>query len=115
MCCGLSHAERRARLTEQHGQPRRHDHAGALRLLGQRGQVHPRDVVAHLYRDQDAAQAWLGSNAAHYGHPPLGAVTVEGLGVVGVIDLRPSLAAHGVAATDPALPDDWLAPAGRAG
>jgi hypothetical protein len=110
MCCGLSHEERRARLIEEHGQPRRHDAGGALRLLGCRAAVHPRDVIASAYQDQAAAAAWAESNLAHYGHPSLGAVTVEGVGVVGVLDLRPALAAHGVPPTDPARPDGWLPP-----
>jgi hypothetical protein len=107
MNCGLTHGERRAVLTAAHGLPRRADPGGALRVLGKRDLVHPRDVIAFVYRDQAAAEAWAASNVAHYGHPSLGLTPVDG-GVLGVLDLRGVLECHGVAVTDPAEPDDWL-------
>lgn len=110
MSCGCDHAARRAWLAELFGLPRRFAAAEALRLLGLRHQVHPRDVVAWAYPDRGAADAWADSNWEHYRHPRLGCLPVEGAGVVGVTDLRPELAAHGCEATDPALPDGWWPP-----
>jgi hypothetical protein len=89
-----------------YGVPRRVPGPDALALVGRRGDVHPRDVMAHLYRDQAAADGWLGANLARFGHPQLGTAPA-GDGVVGVLDLRPELDRHGVAATDPAQRDDW--------
>lgn len=120
MSCGLSLGERRALLIARYGQPAQVDRAGALRLLGLRDAVHPRDVVAFLYRDQAAAGAFAASNAEHQGIPSLGTCLAEG-GVVGVLDLRPELARHAQQAgqswefTDPALPDDWQPPRRRPG
>ena len=110
MSCGLDHEQRRARLIEQHGQPARFHGGAALLLLGRRDQVHPRDVIASLYRDQAAADAWAASNWDHFRHPTLGTALVEGAGVVGVLDLRPMLMEHGCESTDPARPDGWVPP-----
>lgn len=107
MSCGLDHATRRARLAEAFGRPRRFVAADALRLLGLREAVHPRDALAYAYHDRRAADAWAASNWEHYRHPLLGCLVVEGAGVVGAYDLRPMLAAHGCELTDPGLPDDW--------
>lgn len=107
-CEGIDtgHWERRAALVAAYGCPVRVPGGHALRILDARSRVHPRDVVAFLYRDRAAAEAWAAANAEHYGHPSLGITPAEG-GVLGVVDLRPDLARHGVPATDPAAPDDW--------
>jgi hypothetical protein len=99
----------RAELIAEHGKPRSVDVAAALRLIGKRDQVHPRDAVAFAYRDHRAAQAWAASNLEHYGHPSLG-WDVGGDAVIGVIDLRPELFRHGAGLTSPSRPDDWLPP-----
>lgn len=96
MSPGEDHGQRRAALIAGHGQPTRFDPGEALRLLGLDGQLTAGQVSAHLYRDEASAAAWLASNAEHYGHAPLGTVTVEG-GVVGVLDIRAALARAGAA------------------
>lgn len=104
MSCGLDEVERRRRLIAAHGRPPRFPDTGAaLRLLELRDQVHPRDAIAFVYRDQQAAGAYAASNLDHSGLPSLGTVPVDG-GILGVLDLRPALMAK---ITDPALPDDW--------
>jgi hypothetical protein len=108
--CGLDHEQRRAALTAAHGPAAPVPAGPALQLIGRRWQVHPRDVVAYSYRDQQAADAWGASTAEHFGIPPLGTAPADGA-VIGVYDLRPVLAEHGVAATDPARPDLWHPPA----
>jgi hypothetical protein len=108
--CGLDHGQRRADLTARHGPASPVPAAAALRLLGVRAQVHPRDAKAFAYRDRAAAEAWAASTAAHCGVTSLGLVPAEGLGWVGAYDLRPALLAHWTAATDPQLPDDWTPP-----
>src|SRR5205807_9953271 len=106
--CGLSHGERRAMLAARHGLPAPADPGDALRLIGARAQVHPRDVVAFVYRDDAAADAYAASNADHYGLPLLGrAAPAAGGGVVGVLDLRPELTRRGLPETPPDLPDGW--------
>lgn len=105
-----AHEHRRARLIGLYGCPARFDAAAALRLLGLRREVHPRDVIAWAYRDQAAADGWAASNRVHYRHESLGTALVEGAGVVGVTDLRPMLTAHGCPVTDPARPDGWYPP-----
>jgi hypothetical protein len=98
----LAREERQAILAARYGAPRWADRSAALRLLGLRGQVHPRDVAAFAYRDRAAADAWARSNLDHHGYPSLGTV-IAGGEVIGVTDLRPARAEP----TDPALPDDW--------
>jgi hypothetical protein len=88
------------------------DTAAALRLLGLRGQVHPRDAYAFTYRDQAAADAWQAATLDHHGVPSLGTAAVDGA-VVGVYDLRPALARlaglpPAAVATPPGLPDGWV-------
>jgi hypothetical protein len=104
------HQLRRERLIAAHGQPAPADTGTALRLLGLRGQVHPLDAAAFIYRDQAAAAAWAEEDAEHYGVPRLGTAPVDG-GVLSVLDLRPAIAAHAQRAgrpwrpTDPGRPD----------
>lgn len=99
--------ERRRRLIAAHGRPQAvTDTAAALRLIGKRDQVHPRDAMAYTYRDQAAADAYAASNAEHNDIPSLGTAAIDGA-VVGVLDLRPLLTA--TEATDPRRPDDWQA------
>jgi hypothetical protein len=108
------HEAHRAELTAAHGTPRPFDTAYALRLLGQRAQVHPRDAYAFAYRDQAAADAWQAATRTHHGIPSLGTAPSDA-GVIGVYDLRPALAGEfGAPVTDPGLPDGWT-PAGRRG
>lgn len=114
------HARRRAALTARHGQPRSlgrpAETAAALRALGLRGRVHPRDAFAFAYRDAAAAAAWQQATLTHHDTPSLGTCAAEGGGVTGVYDLRPALAGiaqdagRSWAYTDPALPDDWTPP-----
>lgn len=94
----------KADLWERHGRPRAVDPGLALRTAGLRADVHPRDVFASCYRDAVAAEAFAAANREHYGHPTLAVMTVEG-GILGIVDLRPSLREVGVDLTDPALPD----------
>jgi hypothetical protein len=110
LSCGQDHEARRNALIAEHGKSERFpDTAAALWLLGRRGEVHPRDAMAWVYRDQAAADAWHASTAEHYGVPCLGTAPCDG-GVLGVYDLRPMFDGHGVALADPALPDDWEPP-----
>lgn len=100
-------AARRAALWEKFGRPESFDAAEALRLIGKRGEVHPRDAWACVYQSQEAADAFAESNEKHHGHPHLGHVTLDSGSVLGVIDLRPASLRHGGEITDPALPDGW--------
>lgn len=101
---------RRERMFAEHGEPASTDTAAALRLLGLRRQVHPDDAVAFIYRDWAASAAFDAADVGYHGVPRLGTVAVDG-GVLGVLDLRPALAADAAAAgrswepTDPARPD----------
>ena len=99
----------RARLIAEHGAPRPlfpPKYGEVLRLFGLRQFVHPHDVTIFVYGDQAAADAWAKANLEHYGHPSLGRM-VGGDEIIGVTDLRPSLASHGCEPIDPLLPDDW--------
>jgi hypothetical protein len=96
----------RAELWHQYGRPKAADTAMALRLLGKRDEVHPRDAFACVYSSREAAEAFREANREHWGHPSLGIVVVDG-GVLGVSDLRPALRGFGAEPTNPALPDDW--------
>jgi hypothetical protein len=98
----------RADLARRYGRPKSVDTAGALRLLGKRAEVHPRCAFAAVYSSQEAAEAFRDANLEYWGHPSLGLTVVDG-GVLGAIDLRPSLRGFGVEPTDPALPDGWRA------
>jgi hypothetical protein len=97
---------RKHQLVQAGGQPRHVPEAPALRALGLRGQVHPLDAHACLYSSAQMAAAWAQLNLDHYGHPSLGILVVEG-GVIGVIDLRPALAAHGCLPVPPGQPDHY--------
>jgi hypothetical protein len=103
------HEQRRARLIAAHGKPGQVRAALALELLGVRGQVHPRDVVAFAYRDQPSADAWTAATLEHYGIPSLGTAAVDGA-IVSAYDLRPVLEAGGMGPTSPHLSDDWTPP-----
>lgn len=96
----------RAELVGRYGEPARVDNAAALRLLGRRDEVHPRDVSACVYQSREAAQAWADANREHWRHPSLGIVAVDG-GVLGVTDLRSALREFGTKPTDPTWSDDW--------
>ena len=102
--------ERRAALIAVHGQPAPVAAGLALRVLGRRGDVHPRDVAAFAYRDQAAAGAWMAATLAHQAIPHLGTAQLDDGRVVGVYDLRPVLDLGGVPLTSPHLPDDWTPP-----
>lgn len=88
----------------EYGQPTRADTAVALRTIGRRQAVHPNDAVAFLYRDQDAADAFAASNLEKNGLSTLGSYATP-LGVIAVLDLRPSQVALGRALTDPSVSD----------
>jgi hypothetical protein len=78
----------------------------ALRVIGERRNVHPRDVVAFLHGSQEHAQMYVDANQERWGHPSWGPVLTES-GWLEVVDLRPALALHDIEPTDPALPDAW--------
>ena len=60
--------------------------------LAGKEQPRPDEVHASIYRDRDAADAWLASNRIHHGHPELTRVRLPDGRVVGILDLRPALA-----------------------
>lgn len=101
-------AARRAagKLNERGGKPQRVRPGPALRALGKRHDIHPRDTYAALYSSRDMLAEWAELNAELYGHPVLGEVDTE-RGVIGVYDLRPQHARAGVKLTPPEMPDDW--------
>jgi len=78
----------------------------ALRLIGKREEVHPRDAWACVWRDAALAEFSCQANREHYGHRVWGPVMTDG-GLLEVVDLRPALEREGLRLTDPALPDDW--------
>lgn|ERR1700722_6503270 len=90
---------RQARLIEQYGMPETIAAADALALaraalvplLEADPGVTADDIHASIYRDSDAARAWLESNLAHHGHPTLARVPLPDGRVVGILDLRPVL------------------------
>jgi len=90
------HDARRARLTGQHGKPEHISNADALaaaqaakRPIWTHENIGPDDwIIAHIYRDAAAADAWLESNRVHYGHPTLAKVPLPDGRVVGILDLR---------------------------
>lgn len=49
------------------------------------------DIVAHIYRDNTAADGWLDSNRLNHGHPTLAKVPLPDGRVLGILDLRPAL------------------------
>jgi hypothetical protein len=87
---------RRARLTEAYGKPERisaHDAAvlAATANIPVSGGPTEDDIVAHIYRDNAAADGWLDSNLLNHGHPTLAKVPLLDGRVVGILDLRPAL------------------------
>jgi hypothetical protein len=88
---------RRERMTAQYGAPEQIDVADALALA--RTAAVPVDpaltaddwLYASVYRDDEAAGAWLESNRAHHGHPTLAKVPLPDGRVVGILDLRPDM------------------------
>jgi len=91
------HKARQAALTEEHGTPVRIAKADALGLALKAGGEHPErwppadQVIAHIYRDPAAADAWLGSNLEHNGVPTLARFALPDGRVVGILDLRLAL------------------------
>lgn len=93
-------------LRAKYGAPEKVPTADALRWIGKRDEVHPRDAVAFRYPSHEAAEAFAAVNAEHHGVPNLGILeTAEGW--IGVLDLRPQLMEHGSPVTYPELPDNW--------
>lgn len=88
---------RRAALAAAHGMPEALAASDALALartarVPVSADVTADDVFASIYRDEPAADAWLQSNRVHNGHPTLATVPLPDGRVVGILDLRPSLA-----------------------
>jgi hypothetical protein len=91
-----AHRERRDRLTAEHGQPVAFPASDALALamtalIPVDPAVTADDIYASVYRDEEAADAWLESNLTHYGHPALAKVPLPDGRFVGILDLRPAL------------------------
>lgn len=82
---------RRAQMYATYGIPKTTDAASALEALGITDAT-PDHVVAFIYRDQEAADAYAVANLEHHGLPSLGTYDLATGGVVGVVDLRPELA-----------------------
>lgn len=84
----------------------------ALRMVGRRDEVHPRDAYAMRYPNDESADLGAYLNTAWYGHEILGRAALDD-GVVIVLDLRPAMRRLTPASdelrepTDPTLPDDW--------
>jgi hypothetical protein len=97
------------KLRAHHGGGRRVDTGAALRLIGKRDEVHPRDAIAFAYRDHAAARAYASANLELYGHPSLG-TGIGGDEIIVVHDLRPSFTTHCLGVTAPGHPDDWPPP-----
>lgn len=96
--------DRREAMWARYGVPKTADTAQALRTIGRRQEVHPKDAIAFLYANQEAADAFAATNLEHHGHQSLGSYATAD-GVVGVIDIRAAQEALGHAATDPAEAD----------
>lgn len=90
-----STAQRRERLTAEHGKPEYIDPVDALSYASYRGLPHPEvtaaEVYAFIYRDMAAAEAWGEANLTQHGHPTLARVPLDDGRVIGIIDLRPAL------------------------
>lgn len=95
----------------QYGSPRHYaDTAAALRLVGKRNEIHPRDAHAFVYPSQEAADAFATANVE--GHDiDTWHTALDSGEVLGVLDLRRSLKRLGNTITDPSLPDNWRPPA----
>lgn len=92
-----------AELRERHrGSITSANRGDALRHLGLRDTIHPRDVWASLFPSQEVADAFALANLEEHGHLNLGSYAT-GEGVVGVCDLRNSLLGD---VTDPSEPDE---------
>lgn len=96
--------DRREEMWARYGVPKTVDTSVALHTIGRRQEVHPKDAIAFLYRDQEAADAFAVSNLEHYGHQSLGSYATPD-GVVGVIDIRHAQLDLGRGVTDPAEAD----------
>jgi hypothetical protein len=92
------------RLREQY--VRMTDRGMALRLIGRRHEIHPRDVVAFRHRHVGVADLSEFLNREWYGHEIAGRVMLDN-GILIVLDLRPSLRRQNIPVTDPVRPDDW--------
>lgn len=92
------------RLREQY--VRMTDRGMALRLIGRRHEIHPRDVVAFRHRSEGVADLSEFLNREWYGHEIAGRVMLDN-GILIVLDLRPLLRRMGSPVTDPARPDGW--------
>lgn len=101
-----SHSEIRAPLVREYGNPKIVDTAWALRMLGKRDEIHPRNAFAAVYPSEEAAQAYADANSEHWGYVSVGRIPVDG-GILGVTDLRRAWRDLDHPITDPALPDDW--------
>jgi hypothetical protein len=96
------HAERRDTLIARYGEPAAYrDTAGALRLIGIRGEVHPDDAYASIYPNRECAEVFAASNLRHNHCPDLGLIERD-YGWLGVTDLRPQAGL----VTPPSVPDD---------
>jgi hypothetical protein len=73
-----------------YGRPEIVDPQHALWTLGLLRQVHKSDVVACLYINDTAADAYARANLEYYGHPTIGRFS-DRRGVIGVLDLRPCI------------------------
>lgn len=93
------------RLIERYGRPQPVDAGLALRLVGKRAEIHPRDVYASVCALAEAADMFAEANRRYYGHEVYRA-PVDG-GVLQVVDLRGALVREGCEPTDPSLPDEW--------
>lgn len=49
------------------------------------------DTCAYIYRDGEAADAWLNFNLVHRSHPALAKMPLPDGRVIGILDLRPAL------------------------
>jgi hypothetical protein len=92
-------------LIDRYGYPDRINTAGMLRVLGLRGEIHPRDAFACRYPSMEAASAFARSNRERNGLAVHGPFETE-VGPIALVDLRPALLRIGGKLTDPALPDE---------
>jgi hypothetical protein len=84
--------DRRHALEAEHGKAQALDPAVAL-LLIPGIDVDPKDVIAWIYRDRKAADAYAAANAEHNNLPRIGILDLSDGRAVGILDLRPALAA----------------------
>jgi hypothetical protein len=86
--------------------PQRIPSAHALRIVGRRSEIHPRDAVAFRYGSHEMADLSEYLNREFYGNEIAGRVMLDN-GILLVIDLRPVVRRLGCSPADPALPDSW--------